>query len=214
MSTKNMARTVMEGGRHRTSSWLSRHSHGVQRARQRAALARVGKGSELDDLVMPAPRKESRHFRDKLAVPRRWLEQQVGRPWNTVRGELVARFDTRTTPGRHILFCHMLPWVEDHRGFDCWPRVVVDDHGLLRREPARPLARHRLWREPLPLAEGELARWPGGRRVGARGDTLFWFTPTSTGAYRQHRRLGDQDAALWRSLPGWFRQQNDPLARS
>jgi hypothetical protein len=85
------------------------------------------------------------------------------------------------------------------------PEFRVDTHGILR--PASPRARFRLWRapEPLPWPECELDAWRNGRRVGARGDVLFWFVLTSGGGYRQERRLTDADAALWRSLPAWFR---------
>ena len=76
-------------------------------------------------------------------------------------------------------------------------------------------ARRYLWPrgpEPLPRPERELAFWLSGRRVAARGDRLFWFIPTAGGAYRQHHILGDDDDALWRSLPAWFQACHDPFA--
>ena len=89
----------------------------------------------------------------------------------------------------------------------------IDAHGLLRRLPHK-----RYWHvrrhEPLPRPQQELERWLAGRRVGQRGGALFWFTPTPAGAYRQDPRLDDEDAELWRSLPGWFRERHQPGALS
>jgi hypothetical protein len=114
--------------------------------------------------------------------------------------------------GRHIVFCHMLPWVEgDPRSFGRQREFTVDRHGILRRRPdGRP--RPAGFPEPLQQGEGDINRWLAGRRVAERGGALFWLTPTNAGAYRQHHRLDDHDAGFWRSLPGWFRTRCDPFA--
>ena len=213
MSTKNLARTAIEGGRYFSASWLCRYENSALRASTRGAIAGLASGNDPDDLAVPHLTRVGRCFRDKLGPPERWLASQIGRPWDLIRGELVRKFDTRTTAGRHIVFDHMLPWVD--QGGDCGPHIfVVDAHGLLRRVHLRQRLWHRSLRmpEPLPRPEHEIAAWLGGRRVGAHGDVLFWFTPTPTGGYRQHHRLGDADAALWRSLPDWFRACHDSLA--
>jgi hypothetical protein len=168
--------------------------------------------TDFDDVVMPAREAVPAWFRDKLSPPRRWLERQVGRPWRLVRGELFERFDTRTTPGRHIIFCHVLPWVEGDRWlFARTGWFTVDRHGILRILP-RLRSRCRPASPPMPRPESELEAWLGGRRVGERGESLFWFELTGAGAYRQHRRLSEVDALLWRSLPRWFREKHDPSA--
>jgi hypothetical protein len=64
----------------------------------------------------------------------------------------------------------------------------------------------------LPHARAALERWLDGRRVDARGEILFWFIPTPGNAYRQHHRLDEDEAALWRSLPEWSREENAPAA--
>jgi tRNA-splicing ligase RtcB len=108
MSTKNLARTVIEGGRYRGNAERRRSSNGQERtaAHQTSTLLR----DRLDaDAVVYAPRTPVRRsFDDKLGAANRWLGAQVGRPWNKVRSELCARFDARTTAGRHILFDHLL----------------------------------------------------------------------------------------------------------
>ena len=209
MATKNLARTVIEGGRTNWSRWFRRHTNGEQRAQQRAALARVTQPAEWNALVVPPRRKAYRAFHDKLGPPRRWLERQVGRPWSLVRSELFARFDPRSTAGRHIVFDHMLAWVDDDGDVtDRYVDFVVDPHGILRRILRK---RHRRTHVPLPCPQSELERWLAGRRVGSRGETLFWFTLTPGGAYRQDHRLSAEDLALWNKLPTNFREQHDPF---
>jgi hypothetical protein len=211
MSTRDLARTVIEGGRSRWNCWQRRYSNRRQRPRERDALARATRDGGLDDLIIRPRVPLWRDFHDKLSPPERWLDAQVGRPWNLVRGELLRTFDTRTTAGRHIVFDHMLPWVRGETSFARGARFTVDAHGLLRRLPRQ---RYR-WPEhpaPLPRPEHELAGWLSGRRIAARGERLFWFIPTAGGAYRQHRLLDTDDAALWRSLPAWFQACHDPFA--
>jgi hypothetical protein len=210
MSTKNLARTVIEGGRYRWNRWQRRHSHSEHRVAQREALAGIRCG-DPEDVVFEGRPGVRPQFRDKLSPAKRWLGSQVGRPWNLVRGELLRRFDTRTTPGRHIVFCHVFPWVEDSDFHFIRRDFRVDAHGVLRR--VRP-ERYRGIRppEPLPRPQAELERWLAQRRVGARGGHLFWFTLTPAGAFRQDRRLDDDDVRLWRSLPTWFREQHVPGA--
>jgi hypothetical protein len=65
-------------------------------------------------------------------------------------------------------------------------------------------------RDTLPRSECELVRWLAGRRVAERGPALFWFVLTSHGGFRQHHRLDDADAALWRSLPPCFQKRHHP----
>lgn len=208
MSTKNLARTVIEGGRGRSSWPMRRSGHHADRALARQALGRAQRGADLDALVIPVPRRNDTWFNDKLAPAQRWLASQAGRPWDLVRGELFQLFDTRTTAGRHVVYCHMLDWVEC-KGHSRRGRFHVDAGGTLRLEvDARP---RRRW-PALPRPECELLRWLGGRRVGERGPALFWFVLTAHGAFRQHHRLAEADARLWRSLPAEFRKHHDPSA--
>lgn len=137
MSTKNLSRTVLEAGRTSEGTWGRREDNRVARARTRHALAALRYEHEHDDVVLPIMKKTNRHLDDKLGAPERWLGSQIGRSWDKVRGELFARFDTRTTAGRHIVFGHMLPWVDDGTLNTCLHhrRFVVDRHGILRRAP-------------------------------------------------------------------------------
>jgi len=208
MATKNMARTVIEGGRAGYNKWQRRSSNARARACERNIEARLRRETDFDDLVIPERVHVRKDFRDKLGPTRRWLRSQLGRPWDLVRGELFARFDTRTTPGRHIVFCHMLPSVGEEGDVSCKycrREFVVDARGILRTPPPRVASWER--QEPIP-AGLDPCGWLDGRRVGARGPVLFWFTPTPAGAYRQAGRLTHEECVYWRALPQWFRKQH------
>jgi hypothetical protein len=133
MSTKNLARTIIEGGRYWGNRWDRRESNAAQRTKERAILRGAPLEDDIEGLVMPRRKKVERAFADKLGAPRRWLERQVGRPWNVVRSELLGRVDTRTTAGRHIVFDHVLRWVEADRHCFGRRRFRIDGRGILRR---------------------------------------------------------------------------------
>ncbi len=138
MSTKNLSRTVIEGGRTHYSAWARRHSNALDRMRERDVSTRLLRSTDLDVEVYPRRPSSYRDFHDKLGPATRWMESQVGRPWNKVRGELFARFDTRTRAGRHILFCHVLPSVEvGRKGGLRRVEFRLDRHGILRRVARR-----------------------------------------------------------------------------
>src|SRR6266849_1933101 len=107
MSTKDLARTVIEGGRARVNRSERRYSTAQERTRERSLSAQLVRFTELDDVTYRQRAPVRPNFHDKLRPAERWLASQVGRPWCKARGELFARFDSRTTAGRHILFDHL-----------------------------------------------------------------------------------------------------------
>lgn len=209
MSTKNLARTVIEGGRaryNRHERWCSnsaerRHAHQREHALRRA---------EADDDAYFEPRRVvSRDFHDKLNPGWRWLCSQVGRPWDKVRSELFARFDTRTTAGRHILFDHLLAEVstdpiEPYVRYARAARFRVSRHGLLQYVGRERYTSNRP--SPLPELEGELRAWLGSRRVARHGQRLYWLHRTEHDRFRQERELTEHEVARFERLPDWFRE--------
>jgi len=131
MTTKNLARTVIEGGRTRGNTWARRASNGVQRTNVRRVSGALLSGADADFTTYPVRRVVYRQFADKLGPAERWLAGQVGRPWNKVRSELFARFDVRTTVGRHIVFDHLLPEVEGPPRRR--PDYVIGRSGILKK---------------------------------------------------------------------------------
>ncbi len=211
MSTKNLARTVIEGGRWHRNRWDRRYSNAQERAHERVVSTGLLTAVDLDGRLYPQRRVVYRGFSDKLAPARRWLASQVGRPWSKVRSELFARFDTRTTAGRHILFDHLLEEVSTGAPDSVsYADYAVDRHGILRPNPARR-RRRSARRASLPEPASLLEAWLAGRRVGERGERLYWFVPTEFDAFRQANVLSETEAARWRSIPAWFRDNFDAL---
>jgi hypothetical protein len=211
MATKNLSRTVIEGGRAGDNRWDRRRSNKQVRVAASAVLAQLRHEMMRDGVVLPRRKPVRKCFRDKLGPARRWLARQVGRPWNAVRSEVFTRFDTRSTPGRHIVFDHLLPWVEHgDRCFMMWAEFAVDRHGILRRVTHPTCAVSDDWRRVLPDDGRDLERWLDGRLVAERGGALFWFVATPFGAFRQHASLTESDGAVWRALPKWFRDERSP----
>jgi hypothetical protein len=188
MATKNLARTAIEGGRcgHYKMEVAARAAE--ERAATRAFLQRVAHDDEdAEALVDPRRRPVRACFADKLAPVHRYLEANCGRPWSKVREDLFARFDIRTTPGRHILFDHVLREVEQDRRWS--PRFRIDDHGMLRKAPRRQYPR-RAWFDERPVFE-----WLGDRRITRAGDRFMWWVPTK----RVQRKLFGQTDVRWRA---------------
>src|SRR5262245_49780566 len=161
MSKKDLSRTVIEGGRSHANISDRRQSHRTDRARVRAWLGRASLDEDEAESGAPRPRPRVRKtFSDKLGPARRWLERQVGRPWSKVRSELFAKFDARTTAGRHILHGHLLAEVsqgEPERTGWRRPEFVVDARGILRTTSWYRPTKARLRRET--------AAWAAGRRA-------------------------------------------------
>jgi hypothetical protein len=213
MSTKNLARTVIEGGRARFNRWERRHSNALERSAERRVSARLTSTAAWDAAIYPARKPVSQSFDDKLGPGRRWLARQIGRPWDRVRSELFARFDTRTTAGRHILFDHLLRDVDlGDLSYSSYARFVVDAHGILKQSARRRYRWPQL--ERLPEARSVLEAWLGSRRVGERGERCYWFVATDAGAFRQHHELTEAELARWRGLPPGFRKNYQALSTS
>ena len=148
MSKKNLAKTAIEGGRTGHSKNLRRNSNKELRAKEHAYLKAVEKDPEVwDEDEYPTRKFVAKEFSDKLNPMFRYLDSQVGRPWDKVRSEIIEKFDSRTTAGRHILYDHLLSQVEsnklDYVRFynanlsdkeSIYREYYIDNNGLLRRK--------------------------------------------------------------------------------
>jgi hypothetical protein len=205
VSTKNLARTVIEGGRYRYNKFERRHSHAEVRSEERVCArdARLDPES-FEDRVWPERDPVRKSFYDKLSPAEQWMRSQIGRAWNRVREELFERFDTRTLAGRHIVFDHMLPrpWETDGTWRIARLRFRVDRHGVLRLAPPQ----ERTWRRPeyvLPDEQRAILAFVDGRRVVTRGAYAYWMLPVLSELgtrYRQHVALDAGERARWLSF--------------
>lgn len=188
MSTKNLSRTAIEGGRTGSNKWDRRYSHAETRADEKAYLGEVKADLEnFYDYDIPKTRHVGKDFNDKLGPMYRWLESKIGLPWDEVRSQVTKDFDTRTTAGRHIVYDHLLRQVEvtpnhDYGAYYRGPEdyttsfhyhdYYVDDNGLLQKKTY--IKRKQ---KTVHFNTHQIANWLTGRVVGKIGKKLFWFVP-------------------------------------
>ena len=223
MSTKNLARTIIEGGRVNGNKWDRRNSHAENRAAVRNYMSEVRLDpNNYDEYDVEPIEHVYKQFDDKLGPIYRWLNRQVGRPWDEVRADVAKEFDTRTTAGRHIVYDHMMKSVqigpEFPRYYSSPPEdpttsysdhdYYVDDDGILQKK--RYLGRRR-YRDKIPAWDTkQLTNWLNGRIVGKVGNKYFWFTPV--GKAKKHRYAGH--AHIWKIVWGrhsYYYTNNGPV---
>jgi hypothetical protein len=149
MARRNIAKTAIEGGR-ATQCRSAEREEDLKERRAYRDYCRValldedldepgtGRGSSWDT------GRRSREFDDRLNPVKRWLEAQVGRPWDKVKSDVVAKFNGRTLAGRHILG-HVDGFVDKPEdkflyGRRGWSRrypgeLYIDGRGVLRQVP-------------------------------------------------------------------------------
>lgn len=170
MARRDLARTVIEGGRDNYNRRDRRASHADARVGLRPWLGRVTIDPGVAGGSSPPPlRPVPRGFYDKLAPLFRWLHAQVGRRWDDVRADVAARCDVRTIARQHLVYDHLIAEVEAryprHR-LD--PRFVIDAAGVLRHGPRWQRRRKRpprpAWAPPWSAARLDGAWWWVGDR--------------------------------------------------
>lgn len=181
MATKNISRSIIEGGRakrNKEDRYLSNKNH---RANNREYAYKARTLTDADELgTAPKRDKVYKAFDDKLAPVFRWLGSQLGKKWDKVYSELRTKFDVRTTAGRHIVYDHMLGSIilqptdrlHDVFGGRSWSKYnfYVDSKGFLRRYPRKQRNKDKLRRI-------DVSKWANGRRVMDHGTSLFWMEP-------------------------------------
>lgn len=204
MSTKDLSRTIIEGGRHGSNTDDRRMSHRFERASQKLFLSEVSKDPELSDELSITKREHVyKSFADRLGGVKRWLDKQVGRPWNDVHSEIVKKFDTRTTAGRHVVYDHILTSVStgpDYKYGQIYDPnettsryqhdLYVDDNGILQIKTYVPRERE------VRFDTVKIAHWLNGRSVGKVGDKLFWFVPV--GKSKKNSANNQRDQKQWK----------------
>ena len=194
MSTKNLSRTVIEGGRVRSNKWERRHSSRAERAKTREYLANIAKDPEFaEDETEPKRIKVYKEFDDKLGPVYRWLHSQVGKNWNEIKSEVFTTFDTRNLAGSHIVYEHLLSSVEEVPNVQRYKYrtppedpttsfykndFYVDENGLLqiKKYISRKSRRQAIHTKVV-------TDWLAGRIVGKVGNKMYWFIPVSIGGF-------------------------------
>ena len=179
MSTKNISRSSLEGGRYNYNKYERNASHRHERSRLRSWLSNVRKDVEYAEECLPELRDPvHKGFTDKLNPAYRWLASRCERPWSEVYSELKKKFDTRSLASWHIVNQHMLAEVQgagsEQDGGSKWhhQRFFIDENDILRDrgEDSYYYRKKKL--------EGPRREWVkdkvGHRVVFDDGDTQYW----------------------------------------
>jgi hypothetical protein len=182
MATKNLARTVIEGGRCGHYKCVVAGYAGAERAASRVYLRAVARDpAAADEVAEPRRAVADPCFADKTSPVYAFLDSRVGTSWAKTYALIRERFDVRTTPGRHIVQCHLLADIalngkDSPNRVGRWGRrYYVDRGGVLRKTERSPRPRVR----PAPAGPSGLAvaAWLGNRKVGRMGARFVWFVP-------------------------------------
>lgn len=208
MATKNMSRSVIEGGRNNSNKWRRHESNRSHRSRNREFSRRLRALVDPDD-IGPAPKRYPirKEFADKLGCMYRWLQSQVGSKWDAVFSELSCKFDTRTVAGRHIVYAHLLNAVilnvtdveHEHNIFFRGNRYYVDELGLLSAQERTPKSAWDVIRGRRKRLD--IQKWANNRMVMDYGVSIFWMNPTEIEWYNCATSVGKlrDGTNLWSS---------------
>jgi len=184
LATKNLARTVIEPGRSRKDIPYTKRYQRQERTKCRIELSRCVIDAEYSDACnYPLRKKRWISQPDKLGPAYSWMGSRVGQRWDDVYSELRKKFDTRTIPGNHIINDHLLSEVNyRNETSDRWRRFKwwVDDRGVLQGDRHKKRFQGSKY---LPYGienklNADAAMILKDRKVGCRGEYLYWFVPT------------------------------------
>jgi hypothetical protein len=124
-----MKDVIIETGRH---AWYG------SRKREESKLATDLSREDLDEIEAPRRGPKSnwkdKSFGDRLMPLYRFLEKNVGKPWDDVYSELCQRADKRSIRGFHLRQ-HVEQYVATNLGdpYQQYSQFRVDDNGILQR---------------------------------------------------------------------------------
>ncbi len=186
MSKKNISKSAIEGGRAHHNKWRRRHSSKTERANMHTFISSIqGDYESFDEFSLPKRKKVYKEFTDKLSPLERWLDTRVGKSWNKTYSLIKERFDSRTTPGRHIINDHILRDV--WRSLDKttpvakYHKYFVDTGGILRKTPSYRKEYEEI-HQKMQEEKSRIQSWLNSRMIGKVGNVLYWYTPTVTPA--------------------------------
>lgn len=184
MSTKNLARTVLEGGRTGYEKFGRNYATRQQRRKTREYLTRVKYDPEyyLEEKE-PERRKIFEGFTDKLTPVRRFLETQADKNWTEVNRLIKDRFDDRSLAGWHVVYQHIYRDIAPTTNvFQCKYYssydYYIDDENILRKVyyPARKRYFISIEEQKrTELLKCEIIKWLDYRKIGFVDGVLYWF---------------------------------------
>ena len=209
MATKNLARTAIEPGRVKQNKEARNRAN---RAERRLVAAALRSAIDFDAFVFPPRERVPVEQSDNLQPVRRYLRSRIGQLWSNVHSEISARFDRRTTPGRHIMECHILRDVRTVHAVNArFADFLIDDDGVLQIGFRYEGFHNYTKAAERRVSESEINDWLDNRRIGRHGHHLFWFVPTASRTvgvdgimgFRQHQKLNAHELAFWNTLSSY-----------
>jgi len=185
MSSKNISKSAIEGGRYVGNKQDRNASHREERSRSKTWMNKVAADIDFADGSVARPRNYvEKGFTDKLSPCYRWLASKKGKSWNKVFAELTSKFDTRKLASYHVVIQHMLVSIRGIGGkadsLNAYYRFFVDkmgrlqDHGKFGTWDAK--------KRKLPT-EAQALEFSAGRKV-MMGETYrdyWWVVPVVNG---------------------------------
>ncbi len=203
MSTKNIARTVIEGGRTDRNTHERRQSNRIQRKEVRTITRSLSRLVDQESYTLPdRPRIEKEHA-DKLEAAMSWLiHHGLGKTPPEIEALLLTRFNTKTIAGRHIVFEHLLLKLKPvsrpskHKKEDVFflrkvttRKYFAEERGFPRKHIFYRLGLERLFEV---RHRSRVAKWSVGYNDITHRRNFYWFLPEN--GFRL-QRLG------WDGLP-------------
>lgn len=188
MSTKNMARSAVEGGRPGENKFDRRYSHKKRRVRDRSYLSNVLADPDYyDEAIEPSTEHVQPILTDKLGAVYGFLLSRVGRPWSEVFSEVREKFDERSLAGYHVVRGHIVEEV-DGSGYGndaLYPRpFYIDDGGIFRlrknsHADPNPEGRHKGRPKITGPTPKQILQWAKSYVI-EEGDNVWWANVKDT----------------------------------
>lgn len=229
MSTKNLARTVIEGGRTQSSKDVRRECIKYTRRQYKSYIRRgLADPEHFDEFAdFHYRERDVRSQKDKTNPTERWLDKHVGQPWDQVYSKLKKVFDPRNVAQRHVVYDHMLRSVTDN-GVTCeYPLrnyggttapetpygLYVDADGILRggsevtRYGSSQAARRRARRVGPRYTQASILEWADNRRIIVRAPGVYFWAEQAGYTASEHEYF-----RKWHHWPrGWAYRQTERL---
>ncbi len=183
MSTKNIARSIIEGGRTRGYKDTRDEQKRSERHNFKQFLNQVKIDSEIyDDGKDPVHEEPldtyqfDEKFADKISPLKRWVEKKNGKGWNNTFSEIKEKFNTDTTPGRHIVEDHLLnefqfDW-HDHKFGYRKDDLIINENGIIKKAKSDKIIRLNYYYK---IDYEKTERWLGYKKIKLINEQPFWF---------------------------------------
>lgn len=192
MSTKRLARTVLERGRPNSDKNQRRYQHRQNRRAMRDYLHEVKKDAEvyeakIEPKSISALSDYGPILTDKLTPVNNWINSRVGKPWSITRRLIKETFDTRSLAGYHVVKAHILGEIANcgeqesplyYRNYDddvyyvnISERFFVDENDILRETPEISYKRRIFSYEQ---QQEEVIKWLNQRYISQVDGILCW----------------------------------------